>query len=140
MWRSNTARVIPAFDPMVVSLLVFLIGNLGEAEKPCSLQSKAVLGQSGCEETFPQIPSAGLWACVFCASSFNAAGVGSFEPGDRPNRGDHLGDRAKNPAVKSSTMKGSTENVREGLPVSELGDGAKLRTSTADGYPKLLYS
>ena len=39
---------------------------------------------------------------------------------------DSLGDWVKNPAAKSSTMKGSTEQVRESLPVNLMGDGAKL--------------
>ncbi len=40
---------------------------------------------------------------------------------------DRLGDSAKNRAVKSSTMKGATEYVRERLPVRFWGDGAELR-------------
>lgn len=70
--------------------------------------SKAVLGQNGCGALLPQIPSAGLWACATRASSFNAAGVGSFGLATGRTGVDHLGDRAKHPAVKSSTMKGPT--------------------------------
>ena len=44
------------------------------------------------------------------------------------------------PTVKSSTMKGSIEYERKGLPVRFRGDGAEQRMSGRERYPKLLLS
>jgi hypothetical protein len=65
---------------------------------------------------------------------------GEFLLGDKQDRSDHSGDRAKNPAMKSSTMKGPTAKVREGLPVRLEGDGAESRSAAWERYPKLLFS
>ena len=61
-------------------------------------------------------PVRGVRAC-FRVSSFNAAGVGSCRLATGDTGADYLGDRFKRPAVKSSTMKGAIEYVRERLPV-----------------------
>jgi hypothetical protein len=61
-------------------------------------------------------PVRGVRAC-FRVSSFNAAGVGSCRLVTGDTGADYLGDRFKRPAVKSSTMKGAIEYVRERLPV-----------------------
>ena len=42
--------------------------------------------------------------------------------------------------VKSSTMKGPIEYVRQGLPVRFRGDGAEQRMSGRERYPQLLLS
>ena len=99
LFGRRAGGVIPAFYPMGVlcsSMLEF--GRYGNAWLG-NLSGKVVLGQSGCGDSLRfaylllrigkmcQIPSAGLWACsLLRASSFNAAGVGSYEPGDRPYR------------------------------------------------------
>jgi len=112
----------------------FIKPSRGDAERPCLLikVNKAVFEQSRCETLRVSNPISGVWSfddlrgLTFYVSSLNAAGVGSFEPGNRSNRGRPPRGPGESPAVKSSTMKGSTEYVRESLPVSELGDGAKL--------------
>ena len=63
-----------------------------------------------------EIPSVGS-GLAFRVSSFNAAGVGSCRLVTDDTGADYLGDRFKRPAVKSSTMKGAIEYVRERLPV-----------------------
>lgn len=62
-----------------------------------------------------KIPSAG--SGLASASSFNAAGVGSCCLATGNTGADHLGDRFKRPATKSSTTKGAIEYVRKRLPV-----------------------
>ena len=76
-----------------------------------------------------------------CASEFAQRGWrGELFFGDKEYRNDYSGDRVKRPAVKSSTMKGSIEYERKGLPVRFRGDGAEQRMSGRERYPKLLLS
>jgi hypothetical protein len=70
---------------------------------------------------------------IFENGSFNLAGVGSFQPGDRRNRGRPPRGLPANPgAAKSSTTKGPI-TCEKGLPVSDMGDDAELQKPVADG-------
>jgi len=63
----------------------------------------------------PQIPSVGFG--LVSTRSLNAAGVGSCCLVTGSTGADRSGNRVKRSIAKSSTMKGPTEEVREGLPV-----------------------
>ena len=78
----------------------------------------------------------GLQKCEFAQRGWR----GELSSGDRRHRTDCSGDRVKRPAVKSSTMKGSTEYERKSLPVRFQGDGAESRKSVQERYSKLLLS
>ena len=76
-----------------------------------------------------------------CASEFAQRGWrGELFFGDKEHRNDYSGDRVKRSAVKSSTMKGSIDYERKGLPVRFREDGAEQRMSGRERYPKLLLS
>lgn len=75
------------------------------------------------------IPSTGVRSAAADRSTWLAWGASSLVTG-RTGR-DSSGDREqKLSTVKSSTMKGP---IRKGLPVSFAGDGAKPRTTLAEG-------
>ena len=78
----------------------------------------------------------GLQQCEFAQRGWR----GELFVGDNKHRDDHLGERVKRPAVKSSTMKGSIEYERKSLPVRFQGDGAESRKSVQERYSKLLLS
>ena len=73
-----------------------------------------------------QIPSRGSWALVQTRVPSTVLAWGAVNLVTGHTGRDSLGDWAKNLAANSSTMKGLTAKVREGLPVNLMGDGAEL--------------
>ncbi|WP_417377264.1 hypothetical protein [Gimesia maris] len=61
-------------------------------------------GEAGC-----QIPSRGPWALAIARVPLTVLAWGAVNLATGHTERDSLGDWAKNPAVKSSTMKGPTE-------------------------------
>ena len=122
--------------------LVFGQGRVGETDPSFgSVSVPSAFGVRYAKRV--RIPPVGFGLAA--ARAFNAAGVGSFRLATGGTGIDHPGDSAKarkggNRAAKSSTMKGPTEYVREGLPVRFRGDGARPRTSVRERYPELLDS
>ncbi len=120
-------RVIPAFYPMGER------GSGGDAEIPQHVCAEAAKAQSRCEtKARVSNPVQGVRA-IYKNGSFNLTGVGSFQPGDRRNRGRPPRGLPANPgATKSSTTKGPI-TCEKGLPVSYMGDDAELQKPVADG-------
>jgi len=76
-WKSKQGRVGDASCTLARQLASALILDRIDAQSGCVVVVNLLL----------QIPSAGLAACAFGVSSFNAAGVGSCHSGDRWYRG-----------------------------------------------------
>lgn len=72
-----------------------------------------------------RILSRGPWALVQTRVPSTVLAWGALNLATGQSERDLLGDRNKNPAANSSTMKGLTKQVGKGLPVNLMGDGAK---------------